>query len=154
MLGVPLEMVHRWWRVLLIYLTGVLTGSLAVSITDPLTYLAGASGGVYALITAHLANVISNWSNMAFAPLRLATFIIVAGTDVGVAVYYRYALEEETKTSYVGHLAGATAGLLMGILVLRNLTQEDWETYLWWTCLAILVVLMLTGFIWNLVLIL
>ena len=77
MLGVPLEMVHRWWRVLLIYLTGVLAGSLAVSITDPLTYLAGASGGVYALITAHLANVISNWSQMAFAPLRLATFFIV-----------------------------------------------------------------------------
>ena len=93
MLGVPLEMVHRWWRVLLIYLTGVLAGSLAVSITDPLTYLAGASGGVYALITAHLSNVISNWSQMAFAPLRLATFFIVAGTDVGVAVYYRYTLQ-------------------------------------------------------------
>ena len=42
MLGVPLEMVHRWWRVSLVYLTGVLSGSLAVSITDPGTYLAGA----------------------------------------------------------------------------------------------------------------
>jgi Rhomboid family. len=42
MLGVPLEMVHRWWRVSLVYLTGVLAGSLAVSITDPGTYLAGA----------------------------------------------------------------------------------------------------------------
>lgn len=97
MLGVPLEMVHRWWRVLLIYLTGVLAGSLAVSITDPLTYLAGASGGVYALITAHLANVISNWSQMAFAPLRLATFFIVAGTDMGVAVYYRLVLSRIGK---------------------------------------------------------
>ena len=54
----------------------------------------------------------------------------------------------------MGHLAGATAGLLIGILVLRNLENEDWETYLWWSCLAILGVLMMTGFIWNLVLIL
>ena len=26
--GIPLEMVHRWWRILLIYLFGVLAGSL------------------------------------------------------------------------------------------------------------------------------
>ena len=77
----------------------------------------------------------------------------MTGTDVGVAVYYRYALEQATKISYVGHLAGAAAGLLMGILVLRNLKHEDWETYLWWSCLAFLGALLLTGAIWNLVLI-
>ena len=97
MLGVPLEMVHRWWRILLIYLSGVLLGSLAVSITDPLVYLVGASGGVYALIAAHLANVISNWSEMDFAPLRLFTFLVVAATDIGVAIYYRYYERTQTK---------------------------------------------------------
>lgn len=55
LLGIPLEMVHRWWRVLLVYLAGVIAGSLGTSITDPGVFLAGASGGVYALITAHLA---------------------------------------------------------------------------------------------------
>lgn len=58
LLGVPLEMVHRGWRVLLIYFSGVLAGSLATSVTDPSVYLAGASGGVYALITAHIATII------------------------------------------------------------------------------------------------
>ena len=33
-------------------------GSLASSVFDPFTALVGASGGVYALITAQLANVI------------------------------------------------------------------------------------------------
>ena len=33
-------------------------GSLAVSVTDPTVYLAGASGGVYALIAAHVANLV------------------------------------------------------------------------------------------------
>lgn len=58
LLGVPLEMVHRWWRVLIIYCTGGIAGSLAHSVTDPRTRLGGASGSVYALLTAHIANVI------------------------------------------------------------------------------------------------
>lgn len=58
LLGVPLEMVHRGWRIVLIYLSGVLAGSLATSVSDPNVYLAGASGGVYALITAHVATII------------------------------------------------------------------------------------------------
>ena len=32
MLGLPLEMVHRWWRIMLIHLTGVLAGSLTVAV--------------------------------------------------------------------------------------------------------------------------
>lgn len=58
MLGVPLEMVHRWWRVLLIYLAGVVAGSLGTSVSDPYVFLAGASGGVYAIMTAHIATII------------------------------------------------------------------------------------------------
>ena len=75
---------------MLIYLTGVVAGSLTVSIADPHIYMAGASGGVYALITAHLANVIFNWSEMKFPALRLLSFMTIAGVDTGVAVYYRY----------------------------------------------------------------
>lgn len=58
LLGVPLEMVHRWWRILIIYLAGVASGSLLTSIVDPEVYLAGASGGVYALLAAHIATII------------------------------------------------------------------------------------------------
>ena len=57
-IGIPLEMVHGWWRVLVIYFAGVVAGSLGTSITDPTSKLAGASGGVYSLITAHIATII------------------------------------------------------------------------------------------------
>lgn len=53
-----LELVHHWWRVALVYLAGVAAGSMGTSITNPRIYLAGASGGVYALITAHIATII------------------------------------------------------------------------------------------------
>ena len=70
---------------------------MLVSITDPEVYLAGASGGVYSLITSHLANIISNWSEMEFAGLRLATFLVVAGVDIGIAVYSRHFTNTPTK---------------------------------------------------------
>lgn len=56
-LGVALELVHHWWRVSLVYVSGVLAGSLGHSLTNT-NSLAGASAGVYALITAHIATVI------------------------------------------------------------------------------------------------
>ncbi|XP_041318147.1 rhomboid-related protein 1 [Pyrgilauda ruficollis] len=58
MIGVPLEMVHGILRISFLYLAGVLAGSLTVSITDMRAPLVGGSGGVYALCSAHLANVV------------------------------------------------------------------------------------------------
>ncbi|ERE68678.1 Rho GTPase 2 [Cricetulus griseus] len=58
MIGVPLEMVHGVLRISLLYLAGVLAGSLTVSITDMRAPVVGGSGGVYALCSAHLANVV------------------------------------------------------------------------------------------------
>ena len=46
-------------RVMVVYMSGVLAGSLGTSLSDPNTFIAGASGGVYALIAAHLVTI---WS--------------------------------------------------------------------------------------------
>jgi rhomboid-related protein 1/2/3 len=58
MLGLPLVMVQRWWRVLIVYIAGVVAGSLGTSVFVPYTRLAGASGGVYAILLAHIASII------------------------------------------------------------------------------------------------
>lgn len=39
-------------------ITVLLPGSLLVAAVDPKVYLAGASGGVYALLAAHLAELV------------------------------------------------------------------------------------------------
>ena len=39
----------------------IFKGSMGTSIANPRIFLAGASGGVYALITAHIATIILNW---------------------------------------------------------------------------------------------
>lgn len=71
MVGLPLEMVHGSARVALIYMAGVAAGSLGTSVFDPDVFLVGASGGVYALLAAHLANVLLNYNNMQCGILRL-----------------------------------------------------------------------------------
>lgn len=58
LLGIPLELVHKWWRLLIIYLTGAIGGSMLHSIGERGSRLAGASGSVYAIMTAQVANVI------------------------------------------------------------------------------------------------
>ncbi|CAK9824140.1 Rhomboid-related protein 3 [Anthophora retusa] len=149
MLGIPLEMVHQWWRVLIIYVAGVIAGSLGTSVSDPSVYLAGASGGVYALITAHVATILMNWSQMEFAVLQLLVFLVVTVVDISQAIYNRYVLETNDQIGYVAHFAGAIAGLLVGINVLRNLEVKTWEKVVWWASIITYTALMTAAILWN-----
>ncbi|XP_049767356.1 rhomboid-related protein 2-like [Schistocerca cancellata] len=149
LLGIPLEMVHRGWRVLIVYFAGVVAGSLGTSISDPNVYLAGASGGVYAIITAHVATIIMNWSEMKLAILQALVFFILAASDIGSAIYNRYVLKEATQIGYAAHIAGAIAGLLVGVNILRNLQVKPWEKVLRWTCFVLYFILMIGAIIWN-----
>jgi len=54
-----------------IYMTHIVQGSLGTSVFDPDVKLVGASGGVYALLTAHFANVVLNYNQMELGLLRI-----------------------------------------------------------------------------------
>ncbi|KAJ8958526.1 hypothetical protein NQ318_002321 [Aromia moschata] len=148
-LGVPLEMVHKWWRVLIIYFAGVIAGSLANSITDPMCRLAGASGGVYSLLTAHIACVIMNWSEMMFPYIQILVYSIIVICDIGQSVYDRYFLDVKSQVGIAAHFGGALAGLLVGIYTLRNLQVTKTEKYIWWIALILYIVLMGGAIIMN-----
>ncbi|BES90219.1 Rhomboid family [Nesidiocoris tenuis] len=150
LLGVPLEMVHGNWRVFCIYISGVLAGSLGTSISDPTVFLAGASGGVYALMTAHISTIIMNWTEMKFALYQLFVFGCLIIVDVGQALYGRYSGDPAaSRIGYVAHFAGAVTGLLVGINVLRNLRVKRWENYVWWASLVLFSCLMLSAITIN-----
>lgn len=76
LIGIPLEMVHGSSRIACIYLAGVLAGSLGTSIFDSNAYLVGSSGGVYALLAAHLANIMLNYHNMEYGIVRLFAILL------------------------------------------------------------------------------
>ncbi|XP_046449667.1 rhomboid-related protein 2-like [Daphnia pulex] len=150
LVGLPLEMVHGSMRIGAVYMAGVLAGSLGTSVFDTDVYLVGASGGVYALLAAHLANVLLNYNNMEFGIVRLIGIFIVASADVGFAIYDRYAAEQVgAPVSYVAHLTGALAGLTIGLLVLKNFEQKLHEQLIWWVALGVYAACTLFGILFN-----
>lgn len=119
-LGIPLEMVHKGIRVGLVYLAGVIAGSLASSIFDPLRCLVGASGGVYALMGGYFMNVIVNFHEMipAFGIFRLLVITLIIVSDMGFALYRRFFISEnEPPVSFAAHIAGGFAGMSIGYTV-------------------------------------
>lgn len=44
--------------------------------------------------------------------------------------------QEVPPVSYAAHVAGALAGLTIGLLVLKHAQQRLWERLLWWTALG------------------
>jgi len=53
------------------------------------------------------------------------------------------------QIGYAAHVAGAIAGLLVGISILRNLEVQAWEKKVWWASIILYIVLMLVAIIWN-----
>ncbi|KOX72829.1 Protein rhomboid [Melipona quadrifasciata] len=128
-----------------------LQGSLGTSVFDTDVYLVGASGGVYALLAAHLANVLLNYNNMEFGIVRLIGIFVIASADVGFAIYDRYAAEQMgPPVSYVAHLTGALAGLTIGLLVLKNFEQRLHEQLLWWVALGVYAACTIFAIMYNL----
>ncbi|XP_017792662.1 PREDICTED: protein rhomboid-like, partial [Habropoda laboriosa] len=126
-------------------------GSLGTSVFDTDVYLVGASGGVYALLAAHLANVLLNYNNMEFGIVRLIGIFVIASADVGFAIYDRYAAEQMgPPVSYVAHLTGALAGLTIGLLVLKNFEQRLHEQLLWWVALGVYAACTIFAIMYNL----
>ncbi|KAH9497203.1 Rhomboid- protein 3 [Dermatophagoides farinae] len=123
LVGLPLEMVHGSVRIGVVYMAGVLAGSLATSVFDPNCFLVGASGGVF----------------------------LIASVDVSIAIYHRYATPDlqQGSISYVAHLAGALAGLTIGLLVLKNFEQKLHEQLLWWMALGVYTACIVLALLFN-----
>ncbi|XP_074603131.1 protein rhomboid-like [Brevipalpus obovatus] len=150
LIGLPLEMVHGSLRIGAVYMAGVLAGSLGTSVFDPDVKLVGASGGVYALLTAHFANVVLNYNQMELGLLRIFGVFFVASADVGFAIYGRYVEGKIEATSYIAHLAGASAGLTLGLIVLKNFEQSLHKQVIWWLSLGIYIACMSFAILYNL----
>ncbi|MBN3294346.1 RHBL3 protein, partial [Polypterus senegalus] len=154
LVGVPLEMVHGAMRIGLLYIFGVLAGSLAVSVADMTAPVVGSSGGVYALVSAHLANVVMNWSGMKcqFKLLRMAVALVCMSAEFGRAVWLRFYPSVFLlcpNPSFVAHLGGVGVGITLGVVVLRNYEQRLQEQSVWWIFVFVYVVFLVLSIFWN-----
>jgi len=167
--GLPLEMSHGSLRVAFVYSFGVVAGSLATSCIDPHVYLAGASGGVYSLIAAHLSNLILNWNEdvLIIRPrmrenrtakathgtlirmLKLTAVLAFAVVDTGMAIYNKHMYDHENTTGYTAHIAGALFGLIVGLILLKNRKVQTWEIWLRLACVLVTGAFLGVTILWN-----
>ncbi|XP_030380382.1 protein rhomboid [Scaptodrosophila lebanonensis] len=151
--GVPLELFHGSLRIGIIYVAGVLAGSLGTSIVDSAVYLVGASGGVYALLSAQLANILLNFGQMRHGLAQLVSVGIFVSCDLGFALYSRqFSMETSLPAvSYIAHMTGALAGFTVGLLVLRNFDGGSHTRLLRWLALGVCAAFSVFAIAFNLI---
>ncbi|XP_049587841.1 rhomboid-related protein 2 isoform X2 [Syngnathus scovelli] len=152
LLGIPLELVHKGFEVGMVYLAGVLAGSLASSIFDPLSALVGASGGVYALIGGYFMNAVVNFREMIplLGVFRILVIVLIVGVDFGFAFYRRFAGDEGgMKVSFVAHFAGIVAGMTVGYVFFSDYNKKLLKDPRFWMCIVGYLVFFLFAVIFN-----
>ncbi|XP_038132280.1 rhomboid-related protein 2 [Cyprinodon tularosa] len=139
LLGIPLELVHKGIEVGVVYMAGVVAGSLASSIFDPLSALVGASGGVYALIGGYFMNAVVNFRKMIplLGVFRILVIVLIVGTDFGFAFYRRFVSHEGgLQVSFVAHFGGIVAGMTIGYVFFSDYGKELLRDPRFWICIV------------------
>ncbi|XP_076455035.1 rhomboid-related protein 2-like [Babylonia areolata] len=140
--GFPLEIMFSWWRLAIVYILGVLSGSLAQSVCDRYVGLAGAAGGCYAVLFGHVVAIISNWSEVDNKknfekrakhwwgrPLfRILLIFLAVSVQLALAIYRRFNPDFPAyKVGIAAHLGGLVAGVMLGRTCLKDSTKYPWQ---------------------------
>jgi len=110
--GLDLENRMDWWRYALIYLIGIIGSGLLINFAGGRGVHAGASGAIWALMTATLVFNLRNNINPAYA-LRGIVINLIYSFSAGV--------------SWQGHIGGGIAGLLAALVLTGNGGSTDSE---------------------------
>ncbi|KAH7725025.1 Peptidase S54 [Aphelenchoides avenae] len=85
-------------------------------------FIGGASGGIFALCAAHFANVTLNWNEMNHPVVHVFLVLCYLSSEI----FGWYKSSSASDTVYTG-MGGLIAGILLGILFLRNVIKEQCE---------------------------
>lgn len=134
MFGIPLEGFHGHLRIIFIFNVGVVGGALSHMVSK--THdggLVGMSAGCYALMGMRMADLVLNWFQNRWRKVYLLVLILLIIFDILVAQFAK----PDDPTGHSAHLGGYVAGLIMGVLFVRNLKVSNWERYFQAIALAI-----------------
>lgn len=135
--------------------------------TSPRVLLLGASAGVTAIVTAHIASIILNWKEdsliirqrfrerKASSPLfgnivRIGRIALVTGI-LSVDIINVVVNNPEDKVAYGAHGGGAMAGLFIGLIVLENRRVHHYEVRIKGMSIGFAIVMIITAVAYNIV---
>jgi len=139
-LGIPLEGLHGSFRIAAMYNIGVFGGACCYWVADSRKSVVGMSGGCYALIGIHVAGLAMNWSQTRFRKPVVLFLAILITLEV---LAYHFSLGA-ANASHSAHIGGSVAGLIIGLLVGRNIKRLDCERLVW--CAALFTAAALLAF--------
>ena len=129
MLGCPLESIHGFFRIGFVYTAGVYSGAIVCGMTDVYNNVVGASGGVYSIVGMHVANLVTNWSEMnrSYWNHWVILFMLLLSCTLEIHETISNRVDE---VSYAAHYGGFATGLFLGLIVLRNPVLRFHEKYI------------------------
>lgn len=122
-MGVPLEGLHGTLRMFVMFNVGVFGGACCHFVNDAHTIVVGCSGGCYALIGMHFADLFMNWFSKKF---RVATLLFVTLLMAVDLTTYMMSLSSE-NVSHSAHVGGFIAGIVVGVAIGKNLRRTKAE---------------------------
>jgi len=123
-MGLPLEGLHGWWRLAIMFNFGVFGGAMCFYISDAHSVVVGCSGGCYALLGIHFADLIMNWNQKKFRYPTLMMLLLLVGLDVAHAILSQ---TDGGGASHAAHLGGSLAGLAIGVIMCKNAVVLEHE---------------------------
>ena len=77
-------------------------------------------------------------------------FIDLVLGDFGVSIYRRFQTTSTgPQVSFVAHVAGALAGMTMGVIVLQNFKKSLRDKIIFWIAIGVYIAFMIFAVFWN-----
>lgn len=118
-----MEGIHGSWRLILMYNVGVLGGAFFCFLSSAHTAVMGMSGGCYALVGMHVADLLMNWRRKRYRKPIILMLVILLSADIVQLQFMR-----EAGVSYMAHIGGAIFGLCMGFAVGKNYSDHQYQS--------------------------
>lgn len=154
LIGMPIELVHGFYRVGVIYELSVIIGAFFVVALRPEDVVVGASAGVYSLLGVHLGHTILNFHELhrGFVNrfFRLITVALLIAIDIAIAVQDPGSgTNDRARTSYAAHAGGFLSGLTLSIWFLHEYGAHPRAHLTRIVCGSIAVIVTVALIVWN-----
>lgn len=141
--GIPMEGVHGTRRMILMFNLGVVGGAMATFWTDVHTAVQGMSGGGYALIGLHAADLMLNWNSKQYRKPTLVMIVALIGLDVLLNV-----TSSRENISHAAHVGGGVTGVLIGLIVGKNFKWTQKQHIVRVAAASVACLLVVTTLVW------
>jgi len=124
-IALPLETEQGNFSVLLVYLGGVLSGSLAASCFPDGSLMVGASSGIYSLLMSHVPHIVMNFQSISYRCYRIVFVGFLSISDIIFSIHHCVINQNtEPKIHIIAHAAGACCGLLLGFIAFEKCSSD------------------------------